>query len=426
MLHRPPPLWTPSRRQVLGGSAALAMLPRTAHALSSGDRKFIFVLASGGWDPTRVLADGSGHSIVDPEPGAEPVDTDGLRWVRSDSRPSVTTWFERYASRAAILNGILVPSIAHEQCIVLALTGTTAERSSDWPSILGQAAMERYAAPTLVLGGPSFPGVNLPAVIQAGGRGQLGDLITGSYAGWGARAGATLGTDTRALLDAHIRSRGADFAAARAGEQSRALAEAFVLATEQQARLGALPEGFAFEAFSSLDGAVEIAANALSTGVARVVQLSAPASGELAWDSHTTNDDLQNVMFEGLFSSLVRLFELLETLPGERTATLIEETTVCVYSEMGRAPWLNAGLGKDHWPHTSMLLAGSGIRGGQVIGGYDDAWYGQGIDRTTGEVVTDGESITCGAIGATLLALGDIDPEEWVPSSEPIAALMDV
>lgn len=425
MLHRPPPIWTPSRRQLIGGAAALSLAPRTAHALSSGDRKFVFVLASGGWDPTRVFADGSGHAVVDPEAGAEPVETSGVRWVRSDNRPSVTTWFERYASRAAIVNGILVPSIAHEQCIVLALTGTTGDQSSDWASILGNAAMERFAAPTLVLGGPSFPGVNLPAVIQAGGRGQLGDLITGGYAAWGTRAGASLGADAREVLAAHVRARGSEFSALAQAARSRSLADAFVLATEQQARLGALPEGFAFEAFNTLDGAVEVAANALSTGVSRVAMLSAPPSGELAWDSHTTNDDLQNVMYERLFASLLLLFDLLETLPGEQTATLIEETTVCVYSEMGRSPWLNAGMGKDHWPHTSMLLAGSGIRGGQTVGGYDSSWYGQPIDFATGEPDAGGESITCGAIGATLLALGDVDPGEWVPSSAPITALMD-
>jgi uncharacterized protein (DUF1501 family) len=51
---------------------------------------------------------------------------------------------------------------------------------------------------------------------------------------------------------------------------------------------------------------------------------------------------------------------------------LLEETLVLVLGEFGRTPRFNAAGGRDHWPHCfSVLLAGGGLRGGQVYGASD-------------------------------------------------------
>jgi uncharacterized protein (DUF1501 family) len=43
-----------------------------------------------------------------------------------------------------------------------------------------------------------------------------------------------------------------------------------------------------------------------------------------------------------------------------------------VMGEFGRTPRLNTSAGRDHWPRVfSMLMAGGGVRGGQVIGKSD-------------------------------------------------------
>ncbi|MCH7988128.1 MAG: DUF1501 domain-containing protein [Planctomycetes bacterium] len=48
---------------------------------------------------------------------------------------------------------------------------------------------------------------------------------------------------------------------------------------------------------------------------------------------------------------------------------LLKETLVAVASEFGRTPKINARAGRDHWPKVfSVLLAGGGIKGGQVYG----------------------------------------------------------
>jgi arylsulfatase A-like enzyme len=48
---------------------------------------------------------------------------------------------------------------------------------------------------------------------------------------------------------------------------------------------------------------------------------------------------------------------------------MLDSTLVCVTSEFGRSPKINARAGRDHWPKVfSNLLAGGGIRQGQVFG----------------------------------------------------------
>ena len=84
--------------------------------------------------------------------------------------------------------------------------------------------------------------------------------------------------------------------------------------------------------------------------------------------------------WENLFSGLNELMALLHTTPGTSAPTLAEETTVVVMSEMGRTPALNANLGKDHWPFTSVMVIGDGFTGDRVVGGFDAGWMGQSLD----------------------------------------------
>ena len=60
---------------------------------------------------------------------------------------------------------------------------------------------------------------------------------------------------------------------------------------------------------------------------------------------------------------------------------MLEETLVCLISEFGHTPKINAKAGRDHWGRVfSIALAGGGIRGGVVHGS---------TDRNAGEPLTD-------------------------------------
>jgi uncharacterized protein (DUF1501 family) len=85
------------------------------------------------------------------------------------------------------------------------------------------------------------------------------------------------------------------------------------------------------------------------------------------WDTHDKNA-------ERLKTALLPPFEqaytaLLEDLHGRG---LLDETLVVWMGEFGRTPKINKNAGRDHWGFCqSVLLAGGGVRGGQVYGSSD-------------------------------------------------------
>jgi hypothetical protein len=55
---------------------------------------------------------------------------------------------------------------------------------------------------------------------------------------------------------------------------------------------------------------------------------------------------------------------------------LLDSTLVILLGEFGRTPKVNKDAGRDHWPHAmSVLMAGAGIPGGQVVGATDAKGY---------------------------------------------------
>jgi Protein of unknown function (DUF1501) len=71
---------------------------------------------------------------------------------------------------------------------------------------------------------------------------------------------------------------------------------------------------------------------------------------------------------------------------------LSDDCTVAILGEFGRTPKISAQVGRDHWPQVNcVLLAGGGMKNGQVIGS---------TDRIAGEAVS--RPVTFGELYATL------------------------
>lgn len=85
------------------------------------------------------------------------------------------------------------------------------------------------------------------------------------------------------------------------------------------------------------------------------------------WDTHSKNADrLQDCLcpqFDVTFTALIA---------DLRDRGLLDETLVVAIGEFGRTPRINRDGGRDHWGNVfSCVLAGAGIRGGQVYGASD-------------------------------------------------------
>ncbi len=81
------------------------------------------------------------------------------------------------------------------------------------------------------------------------------------------------------------------------------------------------------------------------------------------WDSHGKNFDLVRDHGSKLDQAVSALVQDLED------RGMLDDVTVVVWGEFGRTPRINPSAGRDHWPQVSCaLLAGGGMRTGQVIG----------------------------------------------------------
>ncbi len=94
------------------------------------------------------------------------------------------------------------------------------------------------------------------------------------------------------------------------------------------------------------------------------------------WDNHGGTGSLggitgyQMLQAKYCLPALDRAYSaLLEDLAARG---LLDETLVVMLGEFGRTPKINKALGRDHWGACqSVVLAGGGIRGGQVYGSSD-------------------------------------------------------
>jgi uncharacterized protein (DUF1501 family) len=94
---------------------------------------------------------------------------------------------------------------------------------------------------------------------------------------------------------------------------------------------------------------------------------------EVTWDCHADGGALATRL-DDYRDTLCPMFDLAYTALLEDLCQrgLLETTLVLAMGEFGRTPQLNPRGGRDHWPGVwSVLFAGAGVRGGQVVGSSD-------------------------------------------------------
>ncbi|MBC8071096.1 MAG: DUF1501 domain-containing protein, partial [Deltaproteobacteria bacterium] len=340
---------------------------------------------------------------IELEPEAAPWTAGGLALVDHPARPTTRAFFERNHAAVALLNGVSTRSVNHETCQLVALTGSTSAERADWGTMLGHAGREHSSLPHLVVSGPAVPGPYSVFVAQAQGR--LQQAIDGSI---------LLDNDRPLELPAAAPARIVDrFLDARA--------EAFAQGLPDQPRAADLREAHA-RARSLVDGRLEqqlvsgadfrgrvaTAISALSAGICRCASVGT----DFIWDTHDDNS-LQSGLFEAFFGDLEQLLVSLRSTPGPNGGTLGDDTTVVVTSEMARTPAFNTTGGRDHWPYTSMLVIGNGVNGGRSYGGFSSLYTGIGVgpDGANDAAIP---GISAESLGASLLTLGDVDPQEYL------------
>ncbi len=128
------------------------------------------------------------------------------------------------------------------------------------------------------------------------------------------------------------------------------------------------------------------------------------------FDSHSDNVRYQRERQPSTFKDLATFVDLLKSTSNAH-GPLFDQTTIAVYSELGRFPRLNAQGGKDHFPENSWLMMGKGIAKGITIGELDDRGKGLDVDYRTGLASREhGRPIYLENGFATLVAVAGGDP----------------
>jgi hypothetical protein len=119
------------------------------------------------------------------------------------------------------------------------------------------------------------------------------------------------------------------------------------------------------------------------------------SAGNRDWDTHSDNfrllkDTLLPPTDQGVAALLADL----------RDRGMLDETLVVWLSDMGRTPRINSSAGRDHWSFCfSVLLAGAGVRQGEVYGSSD-----------RGAAYPSSNPVSPADVGATIFHCLGIDP----------------
>ena len=425
----------------MGGAGAALMLPAMrvfAATDSYNGPLWLFVNATGGWDPT---------SLWDPKGYTDPTDPlrlnnypktaigqvagSTLRYAPPpDSFAGDTTlytakaFYDKYYRKMLVINGVDTNTNSHEDGQRYSWSGELGR--SGFPSI--GALIAGTLAPLRPLsyitnGGYSITGgLTVASRLDPSGLAPMYEIAYPNRSQNASSPASRLyfpegGTDvrgliaatsdarTQALLDAQHLSRAKEaigkLQASRSGpNRFSALADNLnAFAQAPQANFNG--RGAAFSLYQQ----GHIALAAYESGVASAVQLSMGG-----FDTHSNHDANQ-------YPRLMDLLQGLDAILSEaQNRGLADRIVLMVGSDFGRTNKYNVNAGKDHWPITSMMMMGNAvqqIRGNRTFGATTDNQMALWLNPTTLTPVPASAAgavrLTPGVIHQSLRRLAGID-----------------
>ncbi len=382
---------------LLDARASASAVAKGVRSVTFGRAKSCIILFLAGGPPQ--------HDTFDPKPDA-PIEVRGVLRDIATKVPGIRLCetlphTARIADQLAIIRSMMTDINAHSTSGAFMLTGyeppTKAENvpagPQDWPSIASVVGALRPGERS------PLSSVVLPERIQNDGNivwpGQDGGFMGGSWhpmvmkcdpsslpiriEGMSMEGGMTHVRlaeryDLLSQMDAQFQNAVQSGAAAELGGMrqrafdllhSDASRAAFALERETPA----LRDAYGAHKFGQ---SVLLARRLVEAGT-RLVQVNWPregpkeVGGSPLWDTHRNNAgrvrDVLAPQFDLTFATLI----------GDlKSRGLLDETLVVVMGEFGRSPKINGAGGRDHWGSVfSVVLAGAGIGGGQIIGASD-------------------------------------------------------
>jgi uncharacterized protein (DUF1501 family) len=383
------------------------------------------LFGDGGWDPTQTLdvhdpldmADGVDVDVPEAISGLPPsviATAGGITYMSNPvTRPTVDTFFQSWASRTCVVNGIGTRSTSHDQSRQLVLTGYLDPTKADFAVMAAHKNGADMPLPHLLLSGDSFGGQ------FAGLSGRLGGQMSSAIAYNRLSQNGPLAVS--ALGEAYVQ---------QALEWERLVAEQSPSTAITGKRAAFQDANGRADQLTRLAGSLNINTNngaTLATSLGNAFRSGLTTSVSMnpfgGFDTHGDNTD-QNTSWERVFTFLNALLNGLQAQPGLLAPSLLDETTIVVCSEFGRTPELNVDNGKDHHPWTSMLLVGKRVRGGTTVGLTDSTQEGVRVNLATGQPDDAGSVIDVTNMVAGLVTLMGANSSEYLPTVTPFTAMI--
>lgn len=356
---------------LLGLSLPELLQARSAAAAANGpfkDKNCILLFMNGGpshidtWDPKP-----DAPSEVRGEFNPLATNVDGIQI--SEHLPNMA----RVADKYAIVRSLTSPEGSHERACHYMLTGHRVLPTLEFPAYGSVVLREKGFKNNLP------PYIAIPQTLRGGTPGYMGTVYQPFSVGAPGADGkfnvrdvsVPIGDErlaARAALlkqqDARLLSNDPD---GTLGALDEFYTRAYDLVTSPQAKrafdLSSEPEALKEQYGKTGFGMGCLLARRMVEAGTRFVTIS---NG--GWDTHGQN--FKNLREKQLppidmgFSSLLKDLE---------DRGMLQDTLVLWMGEFGRTPKINKTAGRDHWPKAqSVVFAGGGVRGGQVVGKSDD------------------------------------------------------
>ena len=428
----------------MGGSAAAALCGLGAAPMAraaSRPTKLVVVFVEGGWDVTMSFAPRLDHDFiegprVDERPEvADDVEVLGsygdIRVALNDcrvtlgnesyvKRPNARLFMDKWSSECCVVNGIWTGAVGHDTSTIRMQTGTQHNTNADLCAIVGHEFGADVPLGYVAIAGVPFVGPYAASSGQFGFNSQL-KLLFDKGLSMPAPVGLNLdyplyaqsGADEDAV-QRFLRDRGDRWRDIRGdgSENSRRIDDLFESYDRSERFMEAAADqlsGLTLGEVPSFAQQGRLAAEFLAGDICKAVLLASTPG----WDTHNDNA-VQHGFYNTLFAGLDALMTTLQD------RGILDETLVVVVSEMTRTPRINANRGKDHWPHATALLMGSGVRSRASLGGYSELMESLPVSLETGEPSEAGELMRYDNFAAGLLEHLDIDPGKYLPSVAPM------
>lgn len=335
-------------------------------------------------------------------------------YVGHSNRPAVQAFFDSHGGKTAIVNGIACGSMNHEAATRRALGIASNGRFSDYLSYYASVVAPVKAYPHLIIDAPYVPGAYMTYAnrLTSETMTNLANSIPDTTAVTSAAESGIFSHVSNAWAEVlKTVSIGID------GEKLRA----FQAGLARESAIAASVVDISSTVYSATDSTLlkhgKMAVEFFKQGLSHCATIQAGAAR--SWDTHTGHFASQAASFQSLFDGLSGIISY------ATTAGVADDLVIIVTSEMGRAPALNDGAGKDHWPYTSAMVWGAGIRGAAIIGQTNDQLVGQNVHPLFGTVGGDGSvPLDMAHILTAIFVKAGVPTKAFLPGFQPLSVIL--